>query len=99
MSVYHKCYSHQVTSPHWKLIFKQQIHTMFKKSSKRKEKEAKPESDVEVISMMKTKFDDTKAIIEVSPELKWGEIYKIIRDQNIPYVSIEEMFLYQNIKM
>ena len=72
---------------------------MFKKRSKRKEKEAKPESDVEVISMMKTKFDDTKAIIEVSPELKWGEIYKIIRDQNIPYVSIEEMFLYQNIKM
>ena len=98
MSVYHRFYFHQVRSPHWKLVFKQQIHTIPKKSSKRKAKESEPKSDVEFISKIETKYEDTKAIIGVSPEFKWGELYQMIRDQNIPDVGLEEIIIYQNVR-
>ena len=71
---------------------------MPKKGGKKKEKARKPNLDVEIISRMEIKFEDTKSITRVSPEFKWGEIYQMIRDQNVPDVGFEEMSLYENIK-
>ena len=45
---------------------------MPKKGSKNKVRESKPVSDVEIISKMEIKFEDTKAIRGVSPRFKWG---------------------------
>ena len=73
---------------------------MTKKGSKKKEKESGADSNVEIISstMTETKFKDTKAIIGFSPEFKWGELYQMIRDQNIPDVGLKEMIINQNIR-
>ena len=53
---------------------------------------------MEFISKTEIKFEDIKAITGVALEFKWGDLYQMIRDQNVPYVGLEEMFLYQNIK-
>ena len=71
---------------------------MPKRGSKKNTRVSKPDSDVEIISRMKIKFEDTKAITGVSPEFKWGELYQIIIDQNVLNAGHKEMFLYQNIK-
>ena len=53
---------------------------MPKKYSKKKPRESEPDSYVEIISRMKIKFEDTKAIIGVAPKFKWGELYVMARD-------------------
>ena len=71
---------------------------MPKRGGKKKEKSSEVDSDVEIISRMKIKFEDTKAITGAAPEFRWGDLYQMIRDRNIPDVGLKEMFLYQNIK-
>ena len=53
---------------------------------------------MEIISRTEIKFEDTKSITRADPEFKWGEIYQMIRDQNVHDASLEEMSLYENIK-
>ena len=64
----------------------------------KKAKTSEVDSDVDIISRTEIRFEDTKDITWVSIEFKWGEIYQMIRDQDIPNASLEEMLLYQNIK-
>ena len=71
---------------------------MPKKGGKKKAKDIEVDSDVEIISRMEIKFKDTKAIIGVDPDFKLGDIYQMVRNQNVPDTCLEEMFLYQNIK-
>ena len=72
---------------------------MTKKYRKKKEKPSGANSDCEIISgsRTETKFEDTKEITGIAPEFKWGELYQMIRDQNIPDDGIEEIVLYHNI--
>ena len=71
---------------------------MPKKGGKKKTRESEPDSDVEIISRTEIKFEDTNSITGVSLELKWGELYLMIRDQNVLDTGLKEMFLYQNIR-
>ena len=48
---------------------------------------------------IETMFEDTKSVTGIPPNFKWGEFYQMIRDQDIPNVGLEEMVLYQNIKI
>ena len=59
---------------------------MPKKSGKKKATASEVDSDVEIISRTKIKFEDTKAITGVDQEFKWGDIYQMIREQNVPDV-------------
>ena len=73
---------------------------MPKKGSRKKSKVSKEDLDMEVIldTKIETMFTDTKEVTGIAHEFKWGELYQMIRDHDIPYVGIEEMVLYQNIK-
>ena len=73
---------------------------MTKKCTKKKLKESGVDSDVEIIygTRIETRFEDTKAIMGISPEFKSGELYQMIRDQKIPDAGLKEMVLYQNIR-
>ena len=71
---------------------------MPKRSGKKKGKASEVDLDVDIISRTEIKFEDTKAITGVDPDFKWGEIYQIIRDQNVLDAGLEEMSLYQNIR-
>ena len=73
---------------------------MTKKGTKKNSKESGSYFDVEIILGTRTKtiFEDTKAITGIAPEFKWGELYQMIRDQDIPDEGFEDMVLYQNIR-
>ena len=45
---------------------------------KKKAQAAKEEPEVEVITKVEVIYEDTKAIIGVEPEYKWGEVYRMI---------------------
>ena len=62
---------------------------MPKKSGKKKAKASEVYSNVEIISRTKIKFEDTKAITRCALEFKWGELYQMIRDQNVPDTGLE----------
>ena len=56
------------------------------------------ELEVEIITKVEFRYKDTKASIGVKLDNKWGEIYRMISNQNIPDVSFEEMTIYANIE-
>ena len=43
-------------------------------------------------------YEDTKSIIGAKPEFKWGQIYHMIKDQNVPDAGLEYIALYDNIR-
>jgi hypothetical protein len=45
-----------------------------------------------------TIFQDTKCTIGVPREVRWGDVYRMIRDQDIPDVLLEEEQIYLNIR-
>ena len=65
------------------------ICTIPKKSGKKKSKASEVNLDVEIIFRTEITFEDTKAIIGADQEFKWGEIYEMIRYQNIPDAGLE----------
>ena len=73
---------------------------MTKKGTKKKSKESGEDSDVEIIPGTRTEtiLEDTKEFTGISPKFKWGGLYQMMRDQEIPDTSLEEMVLYQNIR-
>ena len=71
---------------------------MPKKSKNKKVKATEVDLDVDIISKTKIIFEDTKSIIGSEKEFKWGEIYQMIRDQNVPDAGLEDMPLYENIR-
>ena len=73
---------------------------MPKKCTKKNSKASKADSDVEIIlgTKIETIFEDTKLIMGIALEFKWGELYQMIQDQDIPDASLEEMVLYRNIR-
>ena len=68
---------------------------MPKKSGTNKSKANEVNSDVDIISRTKITFEDTKSNTGADQEFKWGEIYQMIIDQNVPDVDLEDMSLYK----
>ena len=56
------------------------------------------EPEVEIITKVEFLYEDTKAFTGVDPEYKWGEIYRMISNQNVPDVGFEELTIYANIE-
>ena len=68
--------------------------------SKRQKKKApvvEGELEVEIITKVEYIYEYTKATTRVQPDYKWGEIYKMIVNQNVPDVGFEELTIYTNI--
>ena len=68
--------------------------------SKRQKKKApvvEGEPEVKIITKVEYIYEDTKASTGVEPDYKWGEIYRMIANQNVPDVGFEELTIYANI--
>ena len=59
---------------------------------------AEGEPEVEIITKVEFIYEDTKASTGVEPDYKWGEIYRMISNQNVPNVGFEELTIYANIE-
>ena len=68
------------------------------KRQKKKAHVAEEESDVEIITKVKYIYEDTRATTRVEPEYKWGEIYQMISNQEVPNAGFEELTIYTNIE-
>ena len=58
--------------------------------SKRQNKKAlivEGEPEVEIITKVECIYEDTKSNTGVDPDYKWGEIYRMIVDHNVPDVG------------
>ena len=56
------------------------------------------EPEVEIITRVEYIYEDTKATTGVKPDYKWGEIYRMIANQNVLDAGFEELTIYANIK-
>ena len=43
-------------------------------------------------------YEDTKATTSVEPDYKWGDIYRMIVNQNVPDAGFEELNIYAKIE-
>ena len=68
------------------------------KRQKKKAHVAEGEPEVEIITKIEYIYEDTKATTRVEPDYKWGEIYRMIANQNVPDVGFEELTIYASIK-
>ena len=68
------------------------------KRQKKKAPVAEGEPDVEIITKVEYIYEDTRATIGVEPDYKWGEIYRMIANQNVPDPGFEELTIYANIE-
>ena len=59
---------------------------------------AQEEPEVELITRLEIIYEDTKATTGVERDYKWGEIFRMISNQNVPDVGFEEMTIYANIE-
>ena len=69
--------------------------------SKRQKKKAlvvEGEPEVEIITKVEYIYEYTKATTGVETDYKWGEIYMIIVNQNVPDAGFEELTIYANIE-
>ena len=69
--------------------------------SKRQKKKApvvEGEPDVKIITKVEYIYEDTRATTRVEPDYKWGEIYWMISNQNVPDAGFKELTIYANIE-
>ena len=75
----------------------QSPHDTMPNKGKNKSKVSEEDSDLEIMPRIEIIYEDTKYIIEVEPEFKWGQIYPMIKDQKVPDAGLEDTPLYENI--
>ena len=68
-----------------------------RKKGKKKAKDAEEDSYLEIMLRIEIFYEDTRAVIGVVSELKWGQIYPMIKYQKVPDVGLEDIPLYENI--
>ena len=68
------------------------------KRQKRKAPIAEGEPEVEIITKVEYIYEDTRATTGVEPDYKWGEIYRLISNQEVPDTGFEELTIYANIE-
>ena len=56
------------------------------------------EPEVEIITKVEYIYEDTRATNGVEPNYKWGEIYQMIANQNVPDTGFKELTIYANIE-
>ena len=56
------------------------------------------EPEVEIITNVEYIYKDTKASIGVELDYKWGEIYRMVANHNVPDAGFEELTIYANIE-
>ena len=55
-------------------------------------------NDVEIITKVEYIHEYSRATTKVEPDYKWGEIYRMISNQDVPDVGFEELTIYANIE-
>ena len=68
------------------------------KRQKKKAQMAEGEPKVEIITKVYFIYEDTKTTTRVEPDYKWGEIFRMISNQNVPDAGFEELTIYANIE-
>ena len=68
------------------------------KRQKKKAPVAEREPEVEIVTKVEYIYEDTRATTGVEPDYKWGEIYRMISNQNVPDAGFEELTIYANIE-
>ena len=68
------------------------------KIQKKKSHVAEGEPDVEIITKVEYIYEDTRGTTRVEPNYKWVEIYRMISNQDVPDVGLEEVTIYANIE-
>ena len=68
------------------------------KRQKKKDPMVEGEPEVEIITKIEFIYEDAKATTGVEPDYKWGEIYRMIANQNVPDAGFEELTIYANIE-
>ena len=68
------------------------------KDKKKKALVVEEEPEVEIITKVEYIYEDNKATTGVKPNYKWGEIYTMIANHNVPNVGFEELTIYTNIE-
>ena len=53
---------------------------------------------MEIITKVEYIYEDTRATTGVEPDYKWGEIYRMISNQNVSDAGFEELTIYANIE-
>ena len=71
---------------------------MPKKGGKKKSKVTKEDSNLEVLPRMEIIYEDTKAITGAEQEFQWGQIYHMIKNENVSDAGLEDIPLYVNIR-
>ena len=68
------------------------------KRQKKKAHVAEGEPNVEIITKVEYIYVDTRATTGVDPDYQWGEIYRMISNQDVPDAGLEELTIYANIE-
>ena len=58
---------------------------------------AEGEPEVEIVTNVEYIYEDTRATTRIEPNYKWGEMYRMISNQNVPNAGFEELTIYANI--
>ena len=53
---------------------------------------------MEIITKVEYIYEDTRATTRVEPNYKWGEIYRMISNQDVPDAGFKELTIYANIE-
>ena len=68
------------------------------KRQKKKSPIAEGDPQVEIITKTEYIYEDTRATTSVEPDYKWGNIYRLISNQEVPDTGFEELTIYANIE-
>ena len=68
------------------------------KRQKKKSQVAEGEPEVEITTKVEFIYEYTKATTGIEPDYKWGEIFRMISNQNVPDARFEELTIYANIE-
>ena len=60
------------------------------KRQKKKTPIVEEEPEVEIVTKVEYTYEDTKCIVGLEPEYKWGEVYRPITYQEVPDIGFEE---------
>ena len=68
------------------------------KWQKKKALVVEEEPEVEIVTRVEYTYKDTKCIVGMEPEYKWGEVYRLITHREVPDTGFEEETIYANIE-
>ena len=68
------------------------------KWQKKKAPVVEEEPEVEIVTRVEYTYEDTKCIVGMEPEYKWGEVYRLITHREVPDTGFDEETIYANIE-